>query len=69
MTSPIINEKLQNARARCKWTEEQVSEIVGVDIRTYRRWERENYIPHLGRLKKLCEVFNASVEDLGFSIE
>lgn len=69
MTSSTVNEKLQHARRRYKWTEEHISEMVGVDIRTYRRWERENYVPHLGTLKKLCQAFGASAEDLGFSVE
>jgi transcriptional regulator with XRE-family HTH domain len=69
MTSFAINEKLHSARIRYKWTEEYVSEMVGVDIRTYRRWERESCIPHPSTLKKLCHAFGASAEELGFNIE
>lgn len=69
MASSTVNEKLQRARRRYKWTEEHISEMVGVDIRTYRRWERGDQVPHLRALRKLCEAFSASVEELGFNIE
>jgi transcriptional regulator with XRE-family HTH domain len=66
---PTPNERLQAVRKQYNWTIGQASERVGVDIRTYRRWERGNHTPHLRALRKLCEAFSMSVEELGFDIE
>ena len=69
MESSVINKRLRNVRKQCNLTIEQASEKVGVDIRTYSRWERGKMVPHLRTLRKLCQTFNVSAEELGFTID
>jgi DNA-binding XRE family transcriptional regulator len=67
-SEPAKNKKLQDARRRRQWTIAQASEKIGVDIRTYSRWEQGERRPNLSSLKRLCEVFKISAQDLGFDI-
>jgi transcriptional regulator with XRE-family HTH domain len=46
----------------------QASEKIGVDIRTYSRWEQGVGTPNLRSLKRLCEAFQISAQDLGLDI-
>ncbi|HYU74462.1 MAG TPA: helix-turn-helix transcriptional regulator [Ktedonobacteraceae bacterium] len=62
------NQKLREARQRCQWTMEQASERIGVDTRTYIRWERGKQHPGLRHMRLLCELFQTTPEELGFPI-
>ena len=62
------NQKLQDARKQRNWTIEQASAQIGVDIKTYRRWEQKGYNPSLRHLRRLCQIFELSPEELGFDI-
>jgi transcriptional regulator with XRE-family HTH domain len=48
------------------WTLEEAAEQVGVGLQTFWRWEHYEQWPHLYSLRKLCEVFGVSAEELGF---
>jgi transcriptional regulator with XRE-family HTH domain len=63
------NRLLRDKREAYHWTIEEVSAKIGVDPRTYRRWEHGEQRPHLHSLKRLCTVFESSAEDLGYSID
>jgi transcriptional regulator with XRE-family HTH domain len=63
---PKPNYKLKAARERKIWTIPEAAEKVGVDSQTYWRWENYVHQPHAYSLRKLCEVFGMSREDLGF---
>ena len=67
-SEPLRNKKLRDARRRRQWTMAQASEKIGVDIRTYSRWEQGERRPKLSSLKRLCEVFKISAQELGFDI-
>jgi len=62
------NHKLRRARKTKSWTIAQASERVGVDVRTYSRWEQGIQTPQLAHLQLLCQIFSAAVEELGFDI-
>src|SRR5437764_920160 len=60
------NGLLRSARLSKQWTEEFVSEQVGVKLRTYVRWETGIQLPRYESLKTLCRVFSMSPTELGF---
>jgi DNA-binding XRE family transcriptional regulator/tetratricopeptide (TPR) repeat protein len=63
-----MNHFLKNARAIRFLSIDKASALVGVEPRTFKRWERDDYNPQLYFLKKLCDAFNAEPEELGYSI-
>ncbi len=62
------NWKLRQARKAQRWTIAEASERVGVDVRTYSRWEQGNITPRLNSLKRLCDVFALPAEALGYPL-
>ena len=63
-----MNHFLKNARAKRFLSIDKASAKVGVEPRTFKRWEHDDYNPQLYFLKKLCEAFDATPEELGYSI-
>src|SRR6266705_6429525 len=63
-----MNHFLKNARATRFLSIDKASALVGVEPRTFKRWEHDDYNPQLYFLKKLCDAFNATPEELGYSI-
>jgi DNA-binding XRE family transcriptional regulator/tetratricopeptide (TPR) repeat protein len=63
-----MNQFLKIARATRFLSIEKAAALVGVEPRTFKRWERDDYNPQLYFLKKLCEAFDAKPEELGYSI-
>lgn len=62
----VRNHDLYQARKNRKWSQEEVARRIGVDVRTYARWEQGNAIPRLPSLKRLCDVFKMKPDQLGF---
>lgn len=60
-----INIKLRDARNRRLWTQKKVAEMLGVTDLTVGRWERGEVAPSMYYAKKLCELFEATPEELG----
>lgn len=65
----MVNRKLRDARISRLWTIAEVSEKIGVDVRTYGRWELGSGKPRLTSLKQLCNLFDLSAEELGFALD
>jgi tetratricopeptide (TPR) repeat protein/DNA-binding XRE family transcriptional regulator len=63
-----MNHFLKIARAKSFLSIEKASAMVGVEPRTFKRWEHDDYNPQLYFLKKLCEALDAAPEELGYSI-
>ena len=61
-----LNERLETARMRKRWSVTVASEKVGVSVNTFNRWERGLQIPQLSTLDLVCKAFDMSPEDLGF---
>src|SRR5262249_26851098 len=58
---------LRQAREERRLSQTQVAETIGVDGRTYRRWENEGHIPSWYAQRKLLAFFGKSTPDeLGF---
>src|SRR5438034_882467 len=66
MQHPEPNTRLQEAREHKLWTLEEAAEAIGVDVQTFWRWENYVQWPRKYALRKLCAVFERSVEELGF---
>ncbi len=60
--------KLRTVRKERNWSREEVSEKVGVDTRTYSRWEQGRHNPSLRQLRRLCELFETTPDVLGFDV-
>ncbi|MET0403479.1 MAG: helix-turn-helix transcriptional regulator [Cystobacter sp.] len=52
------------ARDRCKLTQSDVAERIGVDPEVFGRLERGKFIPRVTLLRKLAVVLNVSVDNL-----
>jgi transcriptional regulator with XRE-family HTH domain len=68
-TPQTPGQKLRAVRKQHKWSQEQASEQLGVDARTYCRWERGYHTPGLRQLRRLCDVFGVPPEELGFEVK
>ena len=62
----VLNDKLRRARRKRFLTIEEAAEILKVSATSFGRWERRTQKPHLETLGKLCALFNATPEELGF---
>lgn len=61
------NFKLRDHRKQRHWTQEDVAEALGVIDLTVRRWEQGQHRPSKYYVKKLCDLFEKTPEDLGFT--
>lgn len=64
------NEQLRAARIEHGWTTKQVGSLLHMSTpRNYECWEREGMRPSEETIAKLCNLFGATPQDLGFSAE
>lgn len=61
------NHKLRLARKQQHWSQEDAAAIVGVDRKTYIRWEQGQSFPQPKLLAAVCKAFGASADALGFN--
>jgi len=59
-----LKDKLRIARQRCKLTQEDVAERVGVDPEVYGKLERGGFVPRVWLLVKLSILLRVSVNHL-----
>ena len=63
---PQPNEKLRMARRQRNWSQEQAAVAIGIERKTYIRWENGQNAPQPGTLDLACRAFGLSAVDLGF---
>ncbi len=63
---PQPNEKLRMARIQRRWSQDQAAAAIGVERKTYIRWERGQNSPQPGTLDMACQAFGLSAVELGF---
>lgn len=63
---PQPNEKLRIERIRRRWSQDQAAAAIGVERKTYIRWERGLNFPQPGTLELACQAFGLSAVELGF---
>jgi len=60
-----LNTSLRELRNQRRWTQAEVAEALGVIDLTVRRWELGQVTPSAYHVKKLCDLFGKSPEELG----
>ena len=59
-----LGEKLKSLRKQCAFTQQQISDALGIDRSTYAYYESNTTQPNVEALKKLAQIFNVSVDYL-----
>lgn len=55
---------LKNVRKECGLTQKHVAECLGVVESCYANWEQGRTEPNIEMLRKLCVIFDISVDEL-----
>ncbi len=63
-----MNRKLRDARIRKGWSQQEAADAANVTLRTYQRWEHEQYLPNFASRRFLRDAFGCSDEELGFDL-
>lgn len=66
MDEQVLNDKLRRARRKRFLTIEEAAAMLNVSATSFGRWERGTQMPHLETLGQLCELFDATPDELGF---
>ena len=59
-----FGQKLRSLRKKHSLSQQKLAEFINVSFMTVRRWEANERTPRLEEIKRLCEVFNISENDL-----
>ena len=65
----VINQCIKAVRVSWGWTQKYVADHAGIGRTTYMRIEQGIQQPHEDTIKRLCSLFQASPEQLGFSLK
>lgn len=60
----IFCENLKNARKESELTQKQVAGLLGVVESCYANWEQGRTEPNIEMLRRLCNIFDISVDEL-----
>jgi transcriptional regulator with XRE-family HTH domain len=60
-----FHQQLRYERARRSWSQADVAEKVGVDVKTVNRWEKGSRKPLPFYRQRLCQLFNKNAEEFG----
>jgi transcriptional regulator with XRE-family HTH domain len=60
------NKKLRAAREQKYWSQEEAAAAIGIDRKTYIRWENGQSHPQPAMLGRACKAFGKTAEELGF---
>lgn len=68
-----INERIISLRLERNWSEYQLSEQAGITQSTISSWTRQNAVPSITNLEKICDAFGITLsqffmEDPGQSV-
>ena len=64
MNNMKIGEKLYNFRKEKGISQEEAANLIGVSRQIISKWEQDISVPRADNLKKICEIYNISYEDL-----
>lgn len=65
----INNKKLKFLRESENLTQQEVSSLLGISVRTYQCYEQGTRKPPLDKAKKISDLFLCSVDDIFFDNE
>ena len=60
----MLGEKIISERKKCKLSQEDLAEKLGITRQTISNWELEETSPDLKQASKLCDIFNISLDEL-----
>lgn len=60
----IFSKNLKLIRKSCNMTQKQVAQKLRVVESCYANWEQGRTEPNIEMLRKLCDIFNVSLDDL-----
>jgi tetratricopeptide (TPR) repeat protein/DNA-binding XRE family transcriptional regulator len=60
------SERLRQERIRHNWRQQDLADQLGTTVITVKRWERGRQLPSSYFREKLCTLFGATAEELGF---
>ena len=60
----IFCQNLKSARREAEMTQKQVAEKLNVVESCYANWEQGRTEPNIAMLRKLCELFEISIDEL-----
>ena len=60
----MLGEKIISERKKCKLSQEELSEKLGITRQTISNWELNETSPDLKQASKLCDIFNISLDEL-----
>ena len=59
-----IAENLKHLRKTYKLTQQNVSDVLGIDCASYRNWENERSIPSVAMLYEIAKIYKVSINEL-----
>lgn len=60
----MLGEKIISERKKCKLSQEDLAEKLGITRQTISNWELNETSPNLKQASKLCDIFNISLDEL-----
>lgn len=60
----MLGEKIISERKKCKLSQEDLDEKLGITRQTISNWELNETSPDLKQASKLCDIFNISLDEL-----
>lgn len=60
----MLGEKIISERKKCKLSQEDLAERIGITRQTISNWELNETSPDLKQASKLCDIFNISLDEL-----
>ena len=60
----MLGEKIISERKKCKLSQEDLAENLGITRQTISNWELNETSPDLKQASKLCDIFNISLDEL-----
>ena len=60
----MLGEKIISERKKCKLSQEELAEKLGITRQTISNWELNETSPDLKQASKLCDIFNISLDEL-----
>ena len=60
----MLGEKIISERKKCKLSQEDLAETLGITRQTISNWELNETSPDLKQASKLCDIFNISLDEL-----
>lgn len=59
-----FSQNLKEYRLLLKLTQKDISELLGINLRSYQRYEHGEMEPNIEKLEKLADLFNISLDTL-----